>query len=240
VLNLPEVYIFVRYASSLSGRVLDLGCGAGRVLEYLVLLGAEAHGLDISPVMVDHCRRSVPEATVAVGDLATLTTHVDGKFTAVLAPDNLLDVFDDAERRDVIGQIHEVLEPDGLFIFSSHDLSYIDAPPTNAGSDARITLEKLLQRSIGDLGRSAVGRVQAIGNRRRLAPLQQRRSDHAIINDRSHHYSLLHYYIRRDDQERQLNELGFELVECLDSEGRAVGPGSTGPGDWLYYVARRS
>lgn len=241
VLSLPEVRIFVSHASALAGRVLDLGCGAGRVLEYLVLIGADVNGLDISSAMVEHCRNAVPEASVAVGDVANLTKHVDGKFNAVLATDNLLDVFDNTERRHALREIREVLEPDGVLIFSSHDLAFIDNPPSAyPGTDASITLRKLIQRTPADVARSAVGRLQAIGNRRRLGPLQQRHADYAIINDRSHHYSLLHYYITRDGQERQLNDLGYDLLECLDTEGRSIGPGGTGPGDWLYYVARPS
>jgi SAM-dependent methyltransferase len=238
VLTLPEVSLFVRYSSKLSGRVLDLGCGAGRVLEYLLLLGADAYGLDISPAMAEHCRSALPEASVIVGDVANLTTLVSGRFSAVLASDNLLDVFSDAERRHALIQIREVLEPDGILMFSSHDLAYVDNPPPDAGDAGRVTVGKFFERTIGDITRAAVGRPRAIRNRRRLSPLQQRNGDHAILNDPSHHYSLLHYYIRRDDQERQLDELGYELLECLDTEGRPVGPAGTGPGDCLYYVAR--
>ena len=45
--------------------------------------------------------------------------------------------------------------------------------------------------------------------------------DYAIVNDSAHHYSILHYYISRDDQERQLAEHGFELIECLDLDAPA-------------------
>ena len=49
-----EVQLLVRYSSHLAGRVLDLGCGAGRVLAYLVMLGSDAYGFDISAAMVEH------------------------------------------------------------------------------------------------------------------------------------------------------------------------------------------
>jgi hypothetical protein len=41
-------------------------------------------------------------------------------------------------------------------------------------------------------------------------------------------YALLHYYIGCDDQERQLADVGFELLECLDLEARPVEAGQTG------------
>jgi SAM-dependent methyltransferase len=39
------------------GRVLDVGCGAGRALLRLRELGLDAHGIDISPLAVEVCRR---------------------------------------------------------------------------------------------------------------------------------------------------------------------------------------
>lgn len=44
--------------------VVEYGCGAGRVLRALVDAGARCGGVDISPTMIEHCRRLVPEATV--------------------------------------------------------------------------------------------------------------------------------------------------------------------------------
>ncbi len=43
--------------SRLRGRVLDVGCGAGRHALYLQALGCEMIGLDPSPGAVDVCRR---------------------------------------------------------------------------------------------------------------------------------------------------------------------------------------
>jgi SAM-dependent methyltransferase len=237
VLEPAEVKILVRYGPQLTGRVLDLGCGGGRVLSYLVRIGADAYGLDISAAMVEHCRRTIPGAKVILGDVASLKEHVTGRFDAILAPDNLLDVFSDAERRLVLGQIHELLEPDGILIFSSHDLAHIDEPRTARAARGSM-LRRLVTSSPVELVRGVVGRFVAVRNRRRLAPLQERHADHAIVNDPSHNYSLLHYYIRRDDEERQLNELGYDLIECLDTEGNTVPAGGSGRVDYLHYVAR--
>ena len=77
-------------------------------------------------------------------------------------------------------------------------------------------------------------------NRRRLAKLEHRGADHAILNDSAHDYALLHYYISRDDQERQLRDLDLELLECLDLAGQVVPAGRAGDGPSLHYVARRA
>jgi SAM-dependent methyltransferase len=241
VLIPAEVQIFIRYQQKLSGRVLDVGCGAGRVLAYLVMVGADAHGIDLAPTMVDYCRRTIPEATVRLGDAKAIRQAFDGKFDVVIAPDNLIDVFDDAERRQVIADVKEVLAPQGLFIFSTHDLGWLDANPgpraweQPSRSD---TLRKFIEKSPADMIAAVRNRRQAARNRARLAPLEQRHETYAIINDFPHHYSLLHYFIRRDDQERQLQELGYELVECIAADGKTVPPGGSGNTDSLHYVAR--
>jgi SAM-dependent methyltransferase len=241
MLSPVEVQILVRYREALSGRVLDLGCGAGRMLTYLVMLGAEAHGIDLAPAMVEHCRRRLPEADVRVGDVAALRGCVDGPFDAVIAPDNLVDVFDDAERRRVLASVREVLAGGGLFVFSSHDLGWLQENPGPRPWEQRSptrTLTKLLDASPAQLVRAVRNRREIARNRRRLGPLQERHDDHAIVNDFPHNYSLLHYYIRRDDQERQLEACGFELVECLAADGRRVVPGAHGISDSLHYIAR--
>jgi SAM-dependent methyltransferase len=51
----PEVEkVAVSYAR---GRVLDVGCGAGRVALYLQEQGCEVVGIDVSPLAVEVCRR---------------------------------------------------------------------------------------------------------------------------------------------------------------------------------------
>ena len=54
-----------------ASRVLDIGCGAGTLLEAAVAAGADAVGVDISQVMVEAARRRVPTATVVTADAQT-------------------------------------------------------------------------------------------------------------------------------------------------------------------------
>lgn len=242
VLEPAEVLLLARHHDAFTGRVLDTGCGAGRLLGYLVQLGADVVGVDISTAMVERAREHFPSADLRVGDLAELGSVVQGPFDVVLISDNLLDVFDDPERRRVLGEVRGLLGPDGLLVFSSHNLASKSPRSPQAARSP-------IQRMLGMLGhaanRSPAWMLQALlrlprrrANRRRLGPRQYRRDDHAVLNDSAHDYSLLHYYIGRDGQERQLAQLGLELVEALEFDGRPVEPGRDGEGPSLYYVAR--
>jgi SAM-dependent methyltransferase len=237
-----EVLLLVRYREALSGRPLEVGCGAGRILGYLAELGGRAHGIDISDAMVAHCQAAYPAAHVAVGDLGNVGASVEGKFSAVLAMDNVLDIYDDGERRRVLGELRELLEPAGVLIFSSHNLDHRGGhgPAARSSSRVRELAWKAASRPIGDVVRVGLRMPRRIRNRRRLAPLERREGDHAIINDEAHEYGLLHYYIGRDAQARQLSENGLELAECLDVEGHPVGPGEPSAAPWLHYIARAS
>ncbi len=238
-----EVLLLARYREALSGRVIEMGCGAGRVLGYLVGLGGEVHGIDISADMVEHCRAAYPAADVRVGDLSDIRATVEGTFSAVLCIDNVLDVFDDAERRRVLVSLRDLLEPDGLLILCSHNLDYADRADLAGAQGSRRARELIVKataRPLSQVVRGVTRLPRQIANRRRLSALQQRGADHAIINDEAHDYGLLHYYIRRDDQARQLADAGYELIECLDTEGKVVAPGTVSQVPWLHYVARPS
>jgi SAM-dependent methyltransferase len=239
VLRPVEVVLLARYRDALSGRVLELGCGAGRILGYLVALGGEVHGVDISPGMVAYCRRHYPGASVHVGDMIDLPEAIVGPFDVIFAPYNVLDVFDDAPRRKLLADMCERLAPAGLLIFSSHNLAFAIAGSGRAGPAWRVALGKL-DRPPSELLRMPLRLPERIRNRRRLARLARREGDHAILNDPALDYGLLHYYIRPDDQQRQLDQLGYELLECLDLDGRRVHPGDPADGcSELHYVARR-
>lgn len=173
--------------------------------------------------------------------MAAPAESVDGLFDAIVAADNVLDVFDHADRLSVLGELRKLLAPRGLLIFSSHNLAHADE---DAGAAAPVPaaaprlLSKLMHVPMGRAVDAVARMPRRARNRRRLVPLQTRGADYAILNDSEADYGVLHHYIRRDDQERQLQEFGFDLVECLDVEGRPVAKGDTGRGPWLHYIAR--
>ncbi len=218
-----EAMLLDRHRDALAGRVLELGCGAGRLTGHLCELARVMHGVDLSPAMVAYCRQTYPQATFSERDLRDLSMFEGSSFDVVAAPFNVLDVLGDAERRRVLDEIRRVAAADGLLIMSSHNRGY--APRLNATIRLYLGNPRRLSRRLG--------------NRRRLRPLQRNEDGYAILNDEAHDFSVLHYYISRDAQERQLAEQGFELLECLDLDGRPVKAAEVAAHcAELHYVAR--
>lgn len=95
--------------------VLDLGCGTGRDLGYLVRQGYRCQGLDQSRAMVDYAQRRYPGVTAAVGDLRDFM--IDDRFDAVICLDSsLLYCHTDNELESCLSAVRTHLHPGGLLI----------------------------------------------------------------------------------------------------------------------------
>ena len=64
-------------------RVLDAGCGAGRMSRYLIDRGCLVEGVDLSPGMVAMARRDLPDLDFAVASLTALP-YPDRQFAGVM------------------------------------------------------------------------------------------------------------------------------------------------------------
>src|SRR4051812_15800246 len=206
----PEAAIFARERARLAGRVLELGCGAGRVTGHLVALGGEVHGMDLAPAMVERARERHPAANFHVGDLRDLRLFAGEPWNAVLAMFGVLDVLDDAGRRAELEQVRGLLRDGGLFVFSSHNrgAAHRRKMPTDVRwrqpLHAAVDLARLPRRQF---------------HHRRAARGEREEEDHAILNDVSHDFRALHYYVTRDVQERQLEAAGFALESVFGRDG---------------------
>ena len=226
-----EVDILVRYRQELSSRVLELGSGAGRITGYLAKIAQSVHGVDLSAPAVAYSQGHYPRATFSQGDVRDAATYAGGPYGAIVAGFNIVDVLSDAERQALLDRVHNALVPGGLFVMSSHNRateSHLSAPFRITGVRPREVAWRLVRLP------------RWWRNRRRLLPYEQHEADYAVLNDLGHDYSVLHYYISRDAQERQLADHGFELVECLDLDGAKVDPGEPAAhSSELHYVAKR-
>jgi cyclopropane-fatty-acyl-phospholipid synthase len=101
-----------------SGRLLDIGCGHGRILRAAQARGALATGITVSPKQVREGHRS--NLDVRLLDYKNLDGAWDGQFDAVIAngslehfvqPDDAVAGRDDSIYRQLFAIVHRVLKP---------------------------------------------------------------------------------------------------------------------------------
>lgn len=108
-----------RLLGDVSGKqVLEVGCGAGPLTEWLVDQGAVVTAMDVSPGMVHLAQARLGDrARIVVSDLAGPLPFGEGSFDLVVAS-LVLHYLDDWS--SPLTEIRRVLTADGAFVFSTH------------------------------------------------------------------------------------------------------------------------
>jgi SAM-dependent methyltransferase len=98
-------------------RMLEIGCGIGRMLPYFACLFAEVHGIDVAPTMIAQARERLAafrNVHLHLGSGRSLEGIADGSLDLVVS----FQVFQHIPDRDVIADyVHEsfrVLRPGGI------------------------------------------------------------------------------------------------------------------------------
>jgi SAM-dependent methyltransferase len=97
-------------------RVLDAGCGPGRVGAFLAAAGHEVVGVDADPVLIEAAEVDHPGPRWIVGDLAELDLPALGlpePFDAVVCAGNVMTFVAPAARREVLRRLRAHLRSDG-------------------------------------------------------------------------------------------------------------------------------
>ena len=95
-------------------RVLDAGCGTGRVAIRLAELGYDVVGVDVDASMLVQAREEAPELDWRVADLAVLETGQ--LFDAVLVVGNTIPLLEPGTLDDVARRLAAQLDEDGLLV----------------------------------------------------------------------------------------------------------------------------
>jgi SAM-dependent methyltransferase len=124
LLNFDQV--FVQQHCPQPGRLLDLGCGTGRLLRTMAERGWRTLGVDLSPQMLAVARDKAVAARVDVhllrGNITELDFLHDACFDAVACLFSTLGmVLGAAQRQRVIAQAFRLLRPGGRFILHAHN-----------------------------------------------------------------------------------------------------------------------
>jgi SAM-dependent methyltransferase len=104
-----------------SRRILDFGCGCGRVLYHLQALAraSEIYGCDYNPILVAWAHKCVPLAKVQINALAPPLPYESGSFDLVYAFSTFTHWTVELQK-EWIAELTRVLRPNGLLIFTTH------------------------------------------------------------------------------------------------------------------------
>ncbi|HVE62829.1 MAG TPA: class I SAM-dependent methyltransferase [Mycobacteriales bacterium] len=97
------------------GRVLDAGCGTGRVAIELARRGFDVAGIDLDASMLEVARAAAPELTWISGDLATLPAE-QPSYDVVVAAGNVMIFLAPGTEAHVVGRMASRLRPGGILI----------------------------------------------------------------------------------------------------------------------------
>jgi SAM-dependent methyltransferase len=102
-----------------TGRVMELGCGAGNISIWLAKRGYEVRGVDLSPAAIDWARQNAREAGVkadfSVGDALNLRTDKEPSFDFVL-DGHCLHCIIGEDRKRFLATAWRLLRPGGYFL----------------------------------------------------------------------------------------------------------------------------
>lgn len=124
-----------------SSRILDAGCGTGRVGAALAARGHTVVGVDADPVLVEAAGATYPGPRWLVGDLAELDLAAAGEpepFDVAVIAGNVMTFVAPGTEADVLRRVAAHLRPDGLVAVGfgtdrGYQLSAFDDDTTVAG-----------------------------------------------------------------------------------------------------------
>ncbi|KRE81895.1 class I SAM-dependent DNA methyltransferase [Arthrobacter sp. Soil763] len=105
-----------RVRSTPGRRVIDAGCGTGRMSAHLTAAGLDVTGVDLSPGMVRAARRMHPRLSFTVGELASLPAS-DGSADGILAWYSIIHS-SPAELPGISREFRRALHPGGLALIA--------------------------------------------------------------------------------------------------------------------------
>src|SRR5208337_3689643 len=203
-------------------KLLEIGVGGGRMTRALLDLSSDYTAIDYSPAAIEATRRRFSLDSIYQCDMRDMRRFRCGTFDFAICAYNGLDYVDHEGRLKALSEIHRVLKPGAVFMFSTHNLNfrYAGMPPW-----------RWRDRSLREFAGSLIFYPRHLLMKRH----EVRAQNYAILNDLVHRYSILTYYISPLDQIKQLKSSAFRHVNVYDAQGEPRGADESQM--FAYYTA---
>jgi len=221
-LSPAEEACFARVAQEARGKpVLDIGVGGGRTVAALREISTDYLGIDYSAEMVAACRARFPGVRFEHADARDMAQVAGGSIFLAVFSCNGIGMVSHEDRLRILREVHRVLQPGGLFVFSTHNRN---SPEYRRGFRfPELQWSPNPLRMLVRSARFARDTLRRLRNRRRLRALEIHADDYAVINDVSHDYGTMLYYVSLAQQRRQLADAGFAPdAEAFDLDGGRI------------------
>ena len=209
-------------------KLLDIGVGGGRTTASLLEISRDYTAIDYSAGMVATVKRRYEIESVYCCDVRNMERFAANSFDFILFSFNGLDYIAHEDRLVALREIHRVLKPGAVFVFSSHN---------REGDAAKLPWRQKDHRLSRAFVKRCIKVLVAMPRHWRMKRFETRQAQYAILNDTALGFSTLTYYIDVASQIAQLEALGFERILAYDISGRIVNEDSSSP--WIHYLARK-
>jgi len=215
-------------------RILDIGVGTGRTTPSLIQISKDYTGVDYSAAMIAECINRHPGINFLQCDARDMASNIKPAFGFIFFSFNGIDCVNHQERQKIIGDVFNLLEPGGLFLFCSHNLN---VRPDKPWSRRLYSWDK---RSLTFLQNIYSITTNSLNYFRNISA-QSEEQTFAIWVDIGHEFRALHYYVEPEEQARALKTKGFHDVQVFDRRGRPRDPSVAGlkTAAHVYYLARK-
>ena len=132
-----------------NARVLDAGCGPGRLGGELAERGHTVVGVDVDPVLIEAAKEDFPGATWLLQDLAELDlagAGVEAGFDVIVGAGNVMPFLAPSTRQTVLANLTAVLAADGRIVMGfgvgrgySFDEFFADADAVQLTTDVALS-----------------------------------------------------------------------------------------------------
>jgi ubiquinone/menaquinone biosynthesis C-methylase UbiE len=235
-LEWPEIMLLHELAEDRL-EMLDLGIGAGRTSVFFKPIAKRYVGVDIAEGMIERCRQrfdglgNKENLSLEVADATNLREFEDASFDVVLFSFNGLDCVPESGRDDCFRSIMRVLRPGGRFVFSAHNLRFVDhyyeMKKCRGPRSLNIELRRL------SMNKKVNGPVEALLARDQVSFWDGFYADQP---------ELKHVFVKPEHQVNELKRLGFSDVRVVSRKnGRTIDTGEMTKTrePWVYFFCRR-